>query len=282
MRHLDLFTGIAGFSLAAREVWGDEHTIISFCEIDRRCREFLARAWPGIPCHDDIKTLDATQWLGAVDLCCAGIPCQPASRAGKQKGSGDERWLWPEALRIIEECKPTWLLLENPPGIQDVGLDGILAALEGQGYEIGILDIPACAVGSPQLRHRLWILGFSMSIGSARNNGRRSREESEDRCEGNLAHSGMSGCEISTSQPGDAGQEQQAIERGVLRGNSPSQWGSSIWLSCADGKVRRAPDDSICLVDGLHRSILGALGNSIVPQVAVEIMRAIKTAMEQY
>jgi site-specific DNA-cytosine methylase len=372
MYHLDLFTGIGGFSLAAREVWGDEHTIISFCEVDRRCRDFLSRAWPGVPCHKDIKTLDARKWLGRVDLLSAGVPCQPASRAGKQKGKEDDRWLWDETLRVVEECKPTWLLFENPPGIQDVGLDGILAELEGKGYEIGILDIPACAVDAPHIRSRLWIVGYSSHVGPegqrwdretgiaepsendmahCSENGRRAWSQRNMECdkllsakpslwerEGNtksdMAHRVMPGLEGSKSESGDDESQQPASERsadeyvadasgtgsdytanqtpteqdrfgaygGVYLGSYrfQGQWDNCSWLPCADGKVRRAPDDSIGMAYGLPvelsealgtegrqtpedceptRSLLGALGNSIVWQVAVKIMMAIKAAM---
>jgi DNA (cytosine-5)-methyltransferase 1 len=297
VNHLDLFTGIGGFSLAAYEVWGDEHAIVSFCEIDRRCREFLSRTWPGVPCWDDIKTLDATKWIGTVDLLSAGVPCQPASRAGKQKGEEDDRWLWPEALRIVEECKPTWVLFENPPGVQDVGLDGILAELEGKGYEIGILDIPACAVDAPHIRSRLWIVGYSESstrrVLQQHERSGKSDIDARGSTEGGVADTRYQQSRWTT-------ESERCKSSGTFRAPSRLCWDSHLWLPCADGKVRRAPDDTLGLAHGLpmellealgtegrqtpedcepSRSLLGALGNSIVPQVAVEIMMAIKAAM---
>ena len=315
MRVLDLFSGIGGFALAEFWVWGGDFEIISFCEIDKRCRNFLSKVWPGVPIHDDIKTLNATKWLGTVDLLVGGPPCQPASRAGKQRGKEDDCWLWPEALRVLEECQPTWCLFENPPGIEDVGLDGILDEMERLGYEVAPpFDIPACSVDSPQIRHRYWILGHSEN--SARRvllQHEKQRESDFDlrgSVEGHMAHSederhqerrmgyrqtGRENERIAWSASAEIAESRLADtevnERGArLCYREPegqwrdepanSHWDSYVWVPCADGKVRRAPDYSFSLVDGLHSSILGALGNCIVPQVAAEIMKAIKQAEE--
>lgn len=333
-RMLDLFTGLGGFTRAAHEVWGDELETVSFVEIDGRCREFLARAWPGIPIHDDIKTLDATQWRGTIDCLSAGIPCQPASRAGKQRGKEDDRWLWDEALRVCEECLPTWCLLENPPGIGDVGLDGILTHLEGIGYETQTIDIPACAVNSPQLRHRYWIICYRNEVGLAdvRGSGREGSVTEPgthglcaEHSQSHMAYASLRGQRTDRSAQGSAGYADQRGEDCELvyaeklpigtglcqekpgwfwwgRSCNANAWSSSVWMPCAYGKVRRAPDDSQCMAHGLpvelsealgeegrqtpedcepHRSILAALGNSIVPQVAVEIFKAIKQAHER-
>jgi len=162
LKHIDLFTGIGGFSLACH--WNNIETVV-MCEKDKRCRQFLDRTWPGIPVIEDIKEFDGTRWTGAFILT-AGVPCQPASRAGKQGGKGDDRWLWPEAIRIVDEAKPRWCLFENPPGIYDVGINGILSDLESIGYETGIVEVPACAVNSPQIRQRVWIVANAVKGGS--------------------------------------------------------------------------------------------------------------------
>src|SRR5207245_11038623 len=108
---------------------------VAFVSTDHRSQRFFRKAWPTIPIHDDIKSFDADQCAG-VDMLTGGVPCQPASRAGKQGGAADDRWLWPEALRVVAQAKPRVCVFENPPGIEDVGLDGILAALESEGYDI--------------------------------------------------------------------------------------------------------------------------------------------------
>ena len=306
--HIDLFSGIGGFSIAAH--WACLRTEV-FCEKDKRCREFLSRTYPGIPIFEDVRDFDGSRWRGRF-LLTGGVPCQPASRAGKQGGKGDDRWLWPEAIRIIDEAKPRWCLFENPPGIYDVGLDGILADLESIGYETGIVEIPACAVNSPQIRQRVWIvahcdeagrkgrgeLGEQDQRGEASINGGHDftgpgegcdlgyTSESERRILHEYGQSGGADIDPGGASQGDMADtitEQHRINKAKQEGRykiqgCDGQWDSYHWTPCADGKLRRTPDDSFGLVDGLHRSVLAALGNSIVPQVAYEIIKAIITA----
>ena len=107
MKHLDLFSGVGGFPLAASWVWGKGHEIVSFCEIDPFCQKVLKKHWPDVPCHDDIKTLKGDSF-GAIDLISGGVPCQPASCAGKRKGREHDRNLW--IFRVMP-CKKCWYSL---------------------------------------------------------------------------------------------------------------------------------------------------------------------------
>lgn len=242
--HVDLFTGIGGFTLAANRCGVPT---IAMCEIDPRCRTFLAKAWPSIPIYDDVRIF---QWRESNPwLLTAGVPCQPASRAGKQRGAADDRWLWPDTLRILGDLLPTWALFENPPGIGDVGLAGILSAMAAQGYQVRVFDIPACAVGAPHRRARYWI----------------------------VAHHECARLEESTGITKDNETKCTTTERSFV---DNSLWSTSVWLPCADRKIRRAPSDAVSLVDGLHRSILTALGNSIVWPVAARIIAAMIEAEE--
>ena len=159
VRHLDLFSGIGGFALAAQMVGGIE--TVGFCEIDPWAQKVLHKNFPGIPCHDDVKTLQ-TEDYGRIDLVTGGYPCQPFSSAGQRKGSSDDRHLWPEASRIIENSRPTWVLCENVAGHVSMGLDDVLSDLEGIGYTCQPIIIPACAVGTRHRRDRVWILAHSM------------------------------------------------------------------------------------------------------------------------
>jgi len=113
MKHLDLFSGIAGFALAAQNVWGADHHIHAFVEIDQFCQKVLAKHWPGVPIHSDIKEYkhDGT----VIDLLTGGFPCQPFSCAGKREGRDDNRFLWPEMFRVIGETRPRWVIAENVP-----------------------------------------------------------------------------------------------------------------------------------------------------------------------
>ena len=107
-------------------------------------------------------TISCTKKQGTIDFISAGIPCQPASVAGKRRGTKDDRWLWGEAYRIIREAKPRWVLLENVKGLlsleQGVVFENLLLELESYGYETESFIIPACAVNAPHRRDRIWII----------------------------------------------------------------------------------------------------------------------------
>lgn len=152
--HLDLFSGIGGFALAAK--WAGFETV-AFCEINPFCRKVLKKHWPHVLKYMDVKDVANPDH---VDLLTAGFPCQPFSIAGKKKGYQDERNLWPETYRIIKISKPTWIVLENVLGIVP-HLDAILEDLEREHYSAQTYIIPASAVGAPHKRERIWIVANS-------------------------------------------------------------------------------------------------------------------------
>lgn len=347
---IDLFSGIGGFSRAA-EANGIE--VLCHVEIDPDCQEYLRREWPDVPVYGDIRSFQAHEYAGA-DIVMGGPPCQPVSCAGKRKGSEDDRWLWGEALSVVERVRPRWCLFENPPGIRNMGLDGILSHLEDLGYTVGTVDIPACAVNAPHIRQRYWIVAhnnggrperecWSWKAGAAEcgqghlahNQSARHQERGMGRqgstCEkhesarssagktdgSHLAHGGRLGRREDVPQQGpltrdadgrdragDVGnaertdgrwqREQVRSTSRPLRGDDRSEpWGDAYhWAPCADGKIRRTPDDSFLLAHGSardviaqlaeegwpKRSVLKALGNSIVWQVAAEVIRAMVEA----
>ena len=155
MKVLDLFSGIGGFSLGLGRAGMET---VQFCEIDNYCQKVLAKHWPGIPIHDDIRTLDGEQFRGAVGVVCGGFPCQPFSSAGKRAGKNDDRDLWPEMYRIIREVQPAWVVGENVAGFVDMELDRTLSDLENSGYACQTFEIPACAVAAHHQRMRVWIV----------------------------------------------------------------------------------------------------------------------------
>jgi DNA (cytosine-5)-methyltransferase 1 len=165
---LDLFSGIGGFSLGLERAG---MRTVAFCEIDPYCRAVLKKHWPAVPCHQDIRALCVAS--GFADVICGGFPCQPFSSAarGRTIGNKDHRHLWPEMLRIISECQPTWVIGENVVDLDRVALRQVVADLEGIGYQVAPpLEIPACAVGHDHRRSRIWIIGHanreSQSIGT--------------------------------------------------------------------------------------------------------------------
>ena len=160
MKHLDLFSGIGGFALAAR--WAGWETA-AFCEKEKYAKRVLGRHWPNVPVIDDIRNI--TEKIGC-DIITGGFPCQPFSVAGKQKSTADDRHLWPEMLRVIALERPSWIVAENVPGIIGLALDQVLADLENAGYSSRALIIPACAVDAPHRRDRVWVMAHSSSPGT--------------------------------------------------------------------------------------------------------------------
>ena len=159
--HLDLFSGIGGFALAAR--WAGLETI-GFCEMDPYCQKVLAHHWPGVPITEDVHDLDGRDFPGPF-LLSGGFPCQPFSLCGSRKGNEDDRAIWPQMARIVREARPTWVLAENVVGITNMALDGVLADLEFMGYAVQTFNIPACGKNAPHRRERIWIVAHSGSKG---------------------------------------------------------------------------------------------------------------------
>ena len=157
MTHLDLFSGIGGFALAAR--WAGFETI-QFVENEPFCQKVLAKNFKGVPIHGDIKTFKATGLVSPF-LLSGGYPCQPFSQAGKRRGSSDDRHLWPEMFRIIQECRPTWVLAENVSGHIKLGLQEVLTDLESEGYDTQTFHIGAVAQDAPHRRMRIWIVAYA-------------------------------------------------------------------------------------------------------------------------
>jgi len=158
--HLDLFSGIGGFALAAK--WNGFRTV-GFCDNEPYAQAVLKKHWPDVPIHDDIRKVRGELYAG-ITLLTGGFPCQPFSVAGKQRGKTDDRYLWPEMLRVIREAGPTWIVGENVAGIVNMALDQVHADLEAEGYEVESIIIPACAVDAPHRRDRVWIVANSTSL----------------------------------------------------------------------------------------------------------------------
>ena len=181
--HLSLFTGIGGLDLAA-EAAG--MTTVGQCEWADYPTKVLEKHWPDVPRWRDIRTLTGDDFyaktgLRTVDVISGGFPCQPFSVAGKQKGKGDDRYLWPEMLRVITELGPRWVVGENVPGILRIAAADVVADLERLGYHVVVFAFEAAAVGAYHRRERVAFV--------AHNDGTlRSREDDQVQAGWNAAH----------------------------------------------------------------------------------------------
>ena len=165
MSHVDLCSGIGGFALGFE--WAGLSKPVLFCDIEPWSRKVLAKHWPHVPIAEDVKELanDPNGLVPDCDILTAGYPCQPFSVAGKQRGTEDDRHIWPFISQIIAQKRPAWCVLENVYGHVALGLDEVLAELEAQNYATRAFIVPACAVDAPHRRDRLWIIAHTNSHG---------------------------------------------------------------------------------------------------------------------
>jgi DNA (cytosine-5)-methyltransferase 1 len=161
MKVLDLFSGIGGFSIGLEKAGFET---VAFCEIEEYPRGVLKRHWPDIPIYRDVRELTGEQLRadGIIpDVIVGGYPCQPFSLAGVRRGEEDDRHLWPEVRRLINEIRPAWGIFENVAGHITMGLDEVLSDLEAEGYAARPFVIPACSVDAPHRRDRVWIVAHA-------------------------------------------------------------------------------------------------------------------------
>jgi len=327
MKHIGLFEGIGGFSLAA--MWMGWETI-AWCEWNEFGQKILKHHFPKAKPHGDITKTDFTIYRGQCDIVTGGFPCQPYSVSGKRLGKEDDRHLWPEMLRAIREIQPGWVVGENVRGLTNwnggMVFDEVQADLEAEGYEVLPFLLPACAVNAPHRRDRIWFVAHS---NSNRHNTGRETESGQDSIPGEIGSAmdtgELNGTDISRPTPNTNSigavqsiEGEQAgfsgpdgIEEGIWdatnteseryeqpsTGNkefsaSPGQGlhgrGSTEYGRCGtwDNFPTQSPicsrDDGIPGgLDGItfskwRNESIKAYGNAIVPQVALQIFKAIQ------
>jgi DNA (cytosine-5)-methyltransferase 1 len=310
IKHLDLFSGIGGFALAAERVWlGIEHT---FCDNEPFSQAVLSKHWPNAKIYGDIRTLTNTrckygrtgcsevtqgtpcQWcntaketerLGCPYILTGGFPCQPFSAAGARRGTEDGRHLWPEMLRVIREFNPRWIIGENVGGLvtwsEGLVLEQIHVDLESEGYEVQSFIIPAVSLNAPHRRDRIWIVAHAKDSDDRGGTRQIPQEDGEIRqVRQNKRTPKFGNANKNNPDSFSAGLEGvKQYEAKGQRGFSDRAWRSQRpdwnqhWIEVATRLCR--------MDDGIPKRLdrnprLKALGNAIVPQVAEEIMRAIK------
>ena len=164
LKVLDLFSGLGGFSLGLERTGHFE--TVAFCDNDKYSKLIIDKHWKGKKVYEDVREITKEKLIAdgieLPDVITGGFPCQPFSVAGKQKGTSDDRHLWPEMFRIIKALKPRIVVGENVRGIVNIQdgmvFETVCTNLEDEGYEVQAFNIPAAGVGAPHRRERIWII----------------------------------------------------------------------------------------------------------------------------
>lgn len=305
--HLSLFSGIGGLDIAA-EAAG--FVTVGQCEWADYPTMVLEKHWPNVPRWRDIRTLTkesfyARAGIRTVDVISGGFPCQPFSLSGRRRGKNDDRYLWPEMLRVIQELRPSWVVGENVAGIVSLALDQVLSDLENQGYETRAFIIPACGVDAPHRRDRVAIVAYAQrtergacqSIGDEPDREDAGREKTASRFRtsgtdggaGTMAHTDPAGPQgsqqhgafmqggyeepqRSTSKRSQTGSHSKSAERIWCR-TAPWRW----WTE--PGRGGWWPTEPIVgrVANGVPNRVdrLKCLGNAVVPAQFYPIFQAI-------
>jgi len=277
--HLDLFSGIGGFALAAG--WAGFETV-GFCDNEPYCQAILKKHWPNVPIHGDIKTLDGTAYRG-ITLLTGGFPCQPFSNAGKRRGKDDDRYLWPQMLRIIQEAKPTWVVGENVVGIIGLALDQVCSDLEAKGYEVETIIIPACGVDAPHRRNRVWVIagGGGMWPTPRTPSGGPDNSAKRLRPSGHRGTTNLLGAVLAdpNSQGVFSTKDAGDNEKDKPESNDKFSWGCGSAHRGQGLQANWTTEPGVGRVaNGVSNRVdrLKGLGNAIVPQVAYQIIKGIR------
>ncbi len=318
LKHLDLFSGIGGFSLGLESA--DLVETVAFCDFDKYCQQILKKNFPGVPIYEDVKELNyerlKADGLSEIDIITGGYPCQPFSVAGRKKGEEDPRHVWPEMFRLVQELRPTWVIGENVGGHIKLGLDTVLENLESEGYSARTFSISASSIGANHKRERVWIianLADSQRLGRTegtkkseeftreessdqfdnRSEGRIESEPSQVMADSNTGHGEQQNQEVcSRGNASDSSSEDVANSEGSNRneheinrehGKASSQeiLGDGSSVSGVSTWWSVEPDVGR-VAHGVPNRVdrLKCLGNSVVPQIPYVIGLSIKKILE--
>lgn len=313
MTHASVFSGIGGAELASAWMgW----TNLFHCEIQEFPRQVLEYWFPNSESYGDITTTNFEKWKGKVDVLTGGFPCQPFSVSGSRKGKEDDRYLWTEMLRAVREIQPTWVVAENVNGIRTlvepcsevkVGrsdnifeesyvyreeykftIERICEDFEREGYSVQPIIIPACAVGAPHRRDRIWIIAHTSNtrveeMWQNRQDGVFSVEASSytNDCRSRQVYEGVQSKKSDGAKFNRIGSKRHAAKkvRKRFRGGCDAFKG----FPKSQPTICRGDDGLPFNVDHLtiserrwRKESIKAYGNAWVPQIAFEIFKAIE------
>ena len=271
LTHLSLFSGIGGLDLAAE--WAG-FTTVGQCEFADYPTKVLEKHWPDVPRWRDVRTLTKESFyertgLRTVDVISGGFPCQPFSVAGKQKGKEDDRYLWPEMLRVIRELRPRCVVGENVPGIIKIAAGQVVKDLERAGYHVVVFNFEAAAVGAWHRRSRFFFVGIA--------EGRLASDAESERSEGQPSARTAEQDEKPREMQPDAGYSDGTDVHNTVCGRFTRINRRCESQELADGRLWAAEPGVGRVVDGLPCRVerIRALGNAVVPQQAYPIFRAL-------
>ena len=311
--HASLFSGFGAADLAATWMGWDN---AFWCEIDDFPRTVLSYWFPKSKGYGNIKETDFTPRRGKIDVLTGGFPCQPFSVAGQRKGQEDDRYLWPEMLRAIREIRPTWVIGENVGGIismvqpgcetevehqaalfeetdketileQEYVVETVCRDLEQEGYTVQPVVIPACAVGAPHRRDRVFFIAYRSDAGteSVQREGKDRVYQfkyAPDSCGFGLQDGICSECNDSEGRETSNGYASQSSVNG-RRALFTTSWENFPTQSPVCRGNDGLPFDVVRLTISITAWCTGSIkgyGNAIVPQVMFEIFKAIETIQE--
>ena len=281
MTHGSLFSGIGGFDLAAEWMgW----TNVFHCEMNPFGQRVLAHHFPNSKLHEDVKTFPSSDYVGRIDILTGGFPCQPYSNAGKRLGKDDDRHLWPFMLDIIRTIRPRYVVGENVRGLVNwndgMVFDEVQTDLELAGYEVLPFVLPACGVGAPHRRDRVWFVAYANGSNTGNHRGADEKKAREVRRQKT--------CDVPDEFCGDgyaANADNGSRPRNAVRAGR-EEFTMSPWAEfptqppiCGGNDGLPTELDGITFPKWRNESIK-AYGNAIVPQVAYQIFQAIAATDE--
>jgi DNA (cytosine-5)-methyltransferase 1 len=273
MTHVSLFSGIGGLDLAAE--WAGFETILQV-EMDDYANRVLEKHWPDVRRIRDVREVTREKVEGEVTLLSGGFPCQPFSSSGKRRGREDDRYLWPEMLRVVRELKPRYIVGENVSGLVSINegleIESIITDVENEGYEVWAGIIPACGVGAPHRRDRVFIIAHS------EHPARKSKRERKQKISEKLGASYKG--RVYTQDVADTGCKHESGNTSGMETDKAERTTRKLsFKSSGKGQGRQweVEPDVGRVAHGISSRMdrLKCLGNAVVPQQAYPIFRAI-------